>query len=69
MIIQYEVFGFEALATRVCDEVKPVCEDIISQGRQKEAMTIIEEKFRGKIPTETEVSDFIWEELVFIMGL
>ncbi len=33
MVVQYEVFGFESIATRVWGEAKSVCAEIIRKGR------------------------------------
>lgn len=47
--------------------------DIEKQGREEEAMNIIEEYMSedvlGYIPSETEVNDFIWVNLSDIMHL
>ena len=44
-------------------------DEIIEQGREAEAMQIIEETFFDEIPTDTQVNDFIWFELADIMNL
>ena len=44
-------------------------DEIIKQGREEEAMQIIEETFSDEIPTDTQVNDFIWFELEDIMNL
>lgn len=44
-------------------------DEIIKQGREAEAMQIIEETFSDEIPTDTEVNDFTWFELENIMNL
>ena len=48
-------------------------DNIEKQGREEEAMIILEEHFSedvfGRIPSETEVNDFIWFELPDIMHL
>lgn len=69
MIVQYEVFGFEALAMRVWGGAKSVCEEIIEQGRQEEAMAIIEREFSNSIPNEIELNDFIGFRLEYYMEL
>lgn len=49
-----------------------VLEEIIKQGREDEAMQIIEESFQAlsdDIPTDTQVNDFIWFELADVMNL
>ena len=69
MIVQYEVIGFEALATRVWGASKAVCKEIIEQGRQEEAMAIIEKEFSNSIPNEIELNDFIGFILEYYMEL
>ena len=46
----------------------PVLDEIEKQGRENEAMDIIENIFADDTPTETAVNDFIWFELGDIMG-
>ena len=49
-----------------------ILEEIIKQGREDEAMQIIEESFQelsNDVPTDTQVNDFIWFELADIMNL
>ena len=69
MIVQYEVFGFEALATRVWGASKAIRKEIIEQGRQEEAMAIIEREFSNSIPNEIELNDFIGFRLEYYMEL
>lgn len=69
MIVQYEVFGFEALSYRVWGAAKAVCKEVIEQGRQEEAMTIIEKEFCNSAPNEIELNDFIGERLEYYMEL
>ena len=69
MTINYEVFGFESLALRTWGGAKSVCDEIIRQGRQEEAMKIIEKKFCDVVPTEHQVNEFIWIELEYFMDL
>ena len=69
MIVQYEVFGFEALSYRVWGPAKAVCKEIIEQGRQEEAMAIIEKEFSNSIPNEIELNDFIGFRLEYYMEL
>lgn len=69
MIVQYEIFGFEALYYRVWGEAKAVCKEIIEQGRQEEAMVIIEKEFSNSIPNEIELNDFIGFRLDYYMEL
>ena len=48
-------------------------DDVVEQGREDEAMDIIEEYFSedrlGYIPSATELNDFLWFELPDIMHL
>ena len=69
MIVQYEVFGFEALSYRVWGAAKAVCKEVIEQGRQEEAMAIIEREFSNSTPNEIELNDFIGERLEYYMEL
>ena len=69
MVVQYEVFGFEALSYRVWGAAKAVCKEIIEQGRQEEAMAIIEKEFSNSIPNEIELNDFIGYRLEYYMEL
>ena len=39
---------------------KATLEEVIEQGREDEAMQIIEEVFFDDVPTDTQVNDFIW---------
>ena len=47
--------------------------EIEAQGREKEALAILEVLFRpsiwGRIPTKTEVNDYIWFDLADVMDL
>lgn len=45
-----------------------VLDEIEKQGREAEAMDIIENIFADDTPTETAVNDFIWFELADVMG-
>lgn len=47
----------------------PVCEEVKKQGREDEAMSLIEEVFYGEIPDETQVNDFIWFDLADMLHL
>ena len=69
MVVQYEVFGFEALSYRVWGAAKAVCKEIIEQGRQEEAMAIIEEEFSNSMPCEIELNAFIGYRLEYYMEL
>ena len=56
-----------------CGEAHITLDDVENQGREYEAMEIIEEYFSedrlGYIPSATELNDFIWFELPDIMHL
>ena len=56
-----------------CGEARITLDDVENQGREYEAMEIIEEYFSedrlGYIPSATELNDFIWFELPDIMHL
>lgn len=45
-----------------------VLDEVEKQGREAEAMDIIENIFADDTPTETAVNDFIWFELADVMG-
>ena len=47
----------------------PVCEEIEKQGREDEAMNLIEEVFYDEVPDETAVNDFIWFDIENMMNL
>ena len=47
----------------------PVCEEIENQGREEEAMSLIEGVFYDGVPDETDVNDFIWFDLADMMNL
>lgn len=46
-----------------------VIEDIEAQGREDEAMSLIEEVFYDEVPSETDVNDFIWFDLADMLHL
>ena len=47
----------------------PVCEEIEKQGREEEAMDIIESVFCEGVPDETDVNDLLWFDLADMMKL
>lgn len=51
------------------DGAKDTLEEVIEQGRENEAMQIIEDAFFESTPTLTQLNDFIWFELPEIMNL
>lgn len=48
---------------------KDVLEEVIEQGRENEAMQIIDDVFLESTPTVGQLNDFIWFELADIMNL
>ena len=56
-----------------CGEARITLDDVENQGKEYEAMEIIEEYFSedrlGYIPSATELNDFIWFKLPDIMHL
>ena len=69
MVVQYEVFDFEVIATRVWGAAKAICKEIIEQGRQEEAMAIIEQEFSNSMPSEIQLNAFIGFRLEYYMEL
>lgn len=68
MIVTVERNGFYDLYNNSWSGAIPVLDEIEKQGRENEAMDIIENTFAGEIPTDTQVNDFIWFDLADIMG-
>ena len=66
---EWEIDGFEGITAMVWSGAVDVCQEIIKQGREKEAMCLIEDMFSEEIPTETQLNDFIWFELGDLMQL
>lgn len=69
MTIRVEIDDFETIAENSWNGAKYVCNEIIRQGREKEAMRLIEETFMDMTPSETELNDFIWYDLGELMCL
>lgn len=46
-----------------------VMEEIEKQGREDEAMTLIEDVFYDEVPDETQVNDLIWFDLADMLHL
>ena len=69
MFVKTEIDNFNAIAEMAWSGAIQVCQKIIQQEREAEAMCIIEEVFLEEIPTETQLNDFIWFELGDIMNL
>ncbi|SFB10052.1 hypothetical protein [Selenomonas ruminantium] len=62
-------YSFTDLLNNSWSGATQVLEKIEEDGRENEAMGIIEETFYGEVPTDTQVNDFIWFDLADIMGL
>ena len=69
MFVKTEIDNFDAIAAMVWSGAIGVCNEIIMQKRENEAMCLIEEIFLEDIPTETQLNDFIWFELGDLMHL
>ena len=69
MFVKNEIDNFDAVTAMAWSGAIQVCQEIIKQGREIEAMCIIENVFLEDIPTETQLNDFIWFELGDIMQL
>ena len=69
MFVKNEIEDFNAIAKMAWSGAIQVCQEIIQQEREAEAMCLIEEVFLEEIPTETQINDFIWFELGDIMHL
>lgn len=69
MLTVRKEMGFDDLKEESWSGARDTLLEIVEQGREEEAMQIIEEAFSDDIPTETQVNDFIWFELADIMNL
>lgn len=69
MFVKTEINDFETIAENAWSGAIQVCQAIIRQGREKEAMCLIEEIFAETMPSATELNDFIWFELGDMMDL
>ena len=69
MFVKTEIDGFEAIEAMAWYGAVQVCQEIIRQDRENEAMYLIEETFGEEIPTETQLNDFIRFELGDLMHL
>ena len=69
MFVKTEINDFEAIEDMAWFGAVQVCQEIIRQEREAEAMCLIEETFGEDIPTETQLNDFIRFELGDIMHL
>ena len=72
IIVQKEIWSFTELYDASWSGALDTLREIQEQGREEEAMQIIEEYMNdcsAEIPTDTAVNDFIWFDLADIMGL
>ena len=69
MFVKTEINDFNKIAAMVWSGAVDVCNEIIMQKRENEAMCLIEEMFLEEIPTETQLNDFIWFTLGDLMHL
>ena len=69
MTIKVEISGFGEIAEMAWSGAFQVCQEIIMQDREEEAMALIEEIFFDSVPSATELNDFIWFELADMMDL
>ena len=67
--VRVEFDGIRDILENSWDGAKYVLEEVIEQGRENEAMQIIEDAFFESTPTITQLNDFIWFELADIMNL
>lgn len=66
MYIKKEVYDFWQLMENSWSGAVATLEDIKEANKEEELMELLEEAFCGKIPTETEVNDFLWFDSDFI---
>lgn len=73
MTITIELNTWKKLFDNSWSGARDTLREIEEQGREEEALAILEELFDvavcGKIPSETDVNDFIWFELADVMNL
>ena len=69
MFVKTEINDFETIAANAWSGAIQVCQEIIRQNRENEAMCLIEEIFAETMPTDTQLNDFIWFELGDLMHL
>ncbi len=69
MFVKTEINDFNAVAAMAWSGAVQVCQEIIMQDREEEAMALIEEIFFDSVPSATELNDFIWFELADMMDL
>nr|DAU04312.1 MAG TPA: hypothetical protein [Inoviridae sp.] len=66
---EYEFENIRDILEQSWSGAKDTLEEVIEQGRENEAMQIIEDAFFESTPTLTQLNDFIWFELPEIMNL
>ena len=69
MFVKTEIDDFKAIEAMAWSGAVQVCQEIIRQNKENEAMCLIEEIFAETMPTETQLNDFIWFELGDLMHL
>lgn len=69
MFVKTEINDFNEVAKMAWSGANEVCQEIINQDREEEAMALIEEIFFDSVPSATELNDFIWFELADMMDL
>ena len=69
MFVKTEIDDFKAIEAMAWSGAIQVCQEIIRQNKENEAMCLIEEIFAETMPTETQLNDFIWFELGDLMHL
>ena len=67
--VRVEFDGIRDILENSWDGAKYVLEEVIEQGRENEAMQIIDDAFLESTPTAGQLNDFIWFELADIMNL
>lgn len=67
--VRVEFDGIRDILENSWDGAKDILEEVIEQGRENEAMQIIEDAFFESTPTAGQLNDFIWFELAEIMNL
>ena len=69
MFVKTEINDFETIAKNAWSGAIQVCNEVIKQGKENEAMCLIEEIFAETMPTAGNLNDFIWFELGDLMHL
>ena len=73
MFVKTEISTWFELCVMVWSGAKDTLREIEKQGREEEALDILEEIFNpdfwGSIPTDTDINDYIWFDLADHMNL